>query len=412
MGCRRRVAPGGVAPLSAAAPDAVVARGRFRGGWGTLHLLNLTLHAVNSLLVAVVASQSLGRWPAVVAGAVFATFPGSTEAVVWNAGVFDLMATCSALVSVALWQWSALRGRKIFVLIPVFIAGLLSKETAIVTPALLLLATLAAKKAPLGRSRSLALLSLVLVGAGIVAARLVLSPHVAAHLHNLPLNHYQWKELVVRPFAGVAVPYRTDQGVGADIHVAALALLCLLVVLVVDLSLERRREATRGERDGQVAAVRFGTAWILISALPLLLAFHVSPSMEGNRVLYLPSAGLAFVVSAAFARGGGRGAFRALLLLSVLAVSAVRLHAERQVWLDAASLRDAVLASAESIVRSVPCASLSVHGAPDNHRGVYVFREGLDAAAAALPLVPAGEACELTWTGSRLERIGADRDLR
>ncbi|MEZ5288608.1 MAG: hypothetical protein R2712_28135 [Vicinamibacterales bacterium] len=40
---------------------------------------------------------------------------------------------------------------------------------------------------------------------------------------------------------------------------------------------------------------------------------------------------------------------------------------------------------------------MTLAGAPDSRRGVYLFRVGLDTALGALRLTPGGPSCELVW---------------
>src|SRR5690606_20080754 len=69
------------------------------GSWFALHAVNTLLHALNAVAVGLLARRRLGVLSGVVAGAVFALFPAATEAVAWNAGVFDLMATSFVLLA-------------------------------------------------------------------------------------------------------------------------------------------------------------------------------------------------------------------------------------------------------------------------------------------------------------------------
>jgi hypothetical protein len=77
-------------PLPLALWSGILAAG---GAWGTLHLLNVVLHAANSALVAKLASYFGGYRAGLVAGLLFAVYPGSVEAVAWTAGVFELFST-------------------------------------------------------------------------------------------------------------------------------------------------------------------------------------------------------------------------------------------------------------------------------------------------------------------------------
>ena len=372
------------------------------GGWTALHILNILLHALNSALVGGIGSACLGPRSGIAAGVVFAMFPAAAEAVAWGAGVFDLTAAACVLIAVTVWLSNVRPLRRHVLLVLVCAAGLLSKESAIAIPALLLLITLAWAPSWLrSRGRLVSLLLTLTLGAGYLVARAVLSPALASHIQNLPDGRRQLKDLLLRPFAGVSVPMRTETGIGVDAYLGGLFLLMLIAVTVLQIA-----RSLPGSRDGvrRASVLCIGLGWTLLSALPLLMQFYVSPTLEGSRYLYLPSAGLALAVSAAFAGRslGWREGAAALALAGLLGGYAVRLREERSVWRAATTVRDAVLTHAAAAVRDVPCRTLLIHGAPDNVRGAFVFREGLEDALAAIPMNASGAACVLRWTGSGL----------
>ena len=81
--------------------------------WGPramgFHLTNVALHAMASLLVAVLGRRVYGSQVALVGGLLFAVHPASHEAVYWIAARFDLLATCFMLASL-LWLLQRRRG--------------------------------------------------------------------------------------------------------------------------------------------------------------------------------------------------------------------------------------------------------------------------------------------------------------
>jgi hypothetical protein len=141
-----------------------------------------------------------------------------------------------------------------------------------------------------------------------------------------------------------------------------------------------------------------------LSALPLLTQFEVSPSLEGNRYLYLPAVGLALGLSGAFGPGrlGRRDVVPAIVLALLLGFYGRALISERAVWMEAAAARDALLSSAAAAALAVPCRTLTVLDAPDNIRGAFVFREGLTEALDPLPTNPGGRECVFRWDGAGL----------
>lgn len=378
------------------------------GDWRALHAVNILVHAINSGLVAGLGASWLGARAGLAAGLVFALFRASTEAVAWTSGIFDLLATLFVLLAVTIWRrgrWSA-GWMAAFVLCCV--AGLLSKESAVAAPALIgLIAAVSAKRwAEARRHLMPAVLALAIAG-GFFAVRGLSSNALAGHLAHLPSGRREWKDLLVRPFAGVAVPMRTDSGIGPEGYLAGLLVLLLVGMVLFRLHRAGSKAAVDDREQWRGAVFVAGAGWTLVSALPLLLQFYVSPTLEGSRYLYLPAAGFALAISSAFA--GSRftrlDGVSAVLLTGLLGIYAVRLQEERRTWQDAARTRDAVLADAARAVRAVPCRALTILDAPDNVNGAFVFREGLREALDGLPLDPAGAPCVHRWNGSALVRI-------
>jgi hypothetical protein len=385
-------------PLALAIWRGVFALG---GGWMALHLVNVTLHAFNSALVGRIGSTWMGRRAGLAAGVLFAAFPASTEAVAWTAGVCDLLATASVLSAVAIAWWMPRSALRNLALLVVCAAGLLSKESAVVIPAVLLVVSVLTPRRP---SPSIDWAPVV-VSAGVAAAflmvRAAMSPAVAAHFQTLPADRRGWKDLLVRPFAGLALPVRTDAGVGLEAYLLALLVLAIVGIMLLEAVREGRdvRETERGALRGHGVAI--GALWIVLGALPLLGEFYVSPTLAGGRYLYLPSAGFAWLVSAALAGKRARvlSLVAEIVLVVLVGAYVFGLRVEQHVWREAAATRDAILSGAAEAVRATPCRSVSMDGAPEDVNGAYVFRSGLREALDAIPLRSKGRACVLRWTG-------------
>ena len=135
------------------------------------HLVNVLLHGLVSwvlYLVALEVGWSAGA--ALVAAVLFALHPLHSEAVAWVVGRPELLMALGVLAGL----WCALRGYRWWAL-AAFVGGLLSKEQAVVLPALVLLAEVCAGRLPRGPNRGRAALAryggYVLVLAAFLLAR-------------------------------------------------------------------------------------------------------------------------------------------------------------------------------------------------------------------------------------------------
>lgn len=378
--------------------------------WPALHALNVLVHVLNSALVGYIGHRWLGPRAGLAAGLLFAAFPASTEAVAWSAGIFDLVATACVLAAIALVLRGPSTAHRIAGLVLICLAGLLSKESAIAIPALLLLSMMMERQSRGTRVRIVPVAVALALAAAFAAGRLAVSPAAAGHLGNVPLESRHLKDLLLRPFAGLAVPFRTSEGIGTDAFVAALAVLILIAITVVRVARTRGGGAASGDAAALAPALLFGAGWILASSFWLLRQFYVSPLLEGSRYLYLPCVGFAIAAGAALA-GRPSGRFvrtGAGALVVLLGLYGARLHSERRVWLEAAATRETVLSHVAGMAKSRACRTVSVEGAPDSREGVYVFREGLAEALAGVPATPWGPACAFRWTGAALVSLPDD----
>lgn len=394
-----------VRPLPLAAWAAVLAVG---GQWGALHLLNLGLHAINAVLVARIGSL-LSDWRAgLVAGIVFATFPASAEAVAWGAGIFDLSATTCTLATILVWLTQESSKRRTVLLCLCLILGLSCKESAIAIPGLVLVfAAMPFGRTPGMRRNVAALAWLFAIASVFLILRGSASSIVQAQMASLPRDNRAVKDLLVRPFASLAIPARTDLGVDVDAYCLGGGVLLIAGLLLAQL--QSRRTALDEARDtGERAAIALlGVAWIGATALPLLTQFGVGPDLEGSRFLYTPSIGLALLISSATPNTGRvtRVTF-AIALVLLLGSYGAGLLEQRRVWRDAARSRDAILQQAAALATAARCGTVRVLDPPDSLRGVYVFRVGIEDALSSIATTKGGPDCTFRWSNGVLGTTG------
>jgi len=336
-----------------------------------LHAAIVTLHGVNAALVTALATATgQPAATAVVAGALFLTFPGHAEAVAWCSGLQDVLMTTGVLTAVMLANASRER-----LAVLALCAALLSKETAVAAPALLWLLN--------PRRWRVALCGLG-VAAGYAAWRLLMLPPATAYA-SAP-SSYKLKELIVRPFAALTVPVQTR--IVTEWPWLGTALVCGLLALLL-----RAAWVWRGRRHEIWMASALALS-VLVSVAPVYSLFDVSPTLQGARYLYLPAAAWSIFCAALLMPTGSR--LNLALAAFIVTASAIGLHTNLIPWSAAAHVRDDLLSNVAQ-ARQAGCVSVWVRNVPDSIAGAYVFRNGLAEAVAPVVLTPsAPPECWLT----------------
>jgi len=290
--------------------------------WGLnpsgFHLTNLLLHGCVTLLV----FRFLSVWtdsPRIgwLSAAVFAVHPVHTEAVAWISGRADLLAGLFTLISLLAafrsssgrpsdlktWGWAAIAGGS-------FVMALLSKESAVILPALVLLSGLSKRTGSWKTVfPSLAVTTLVAVAyLGLRASVLVTIDSggpVAHDLARMIQGSRSWMEtalvalsvtgeylrLLMLPLSLKVIYPLPSLPLTAPLVIRSLVLLFLWMI---GLAVALRRSAI-------VAAAM---AWILIGLLPAFALFiYTSVSPLAERLLYLPSVGFALLIGMLISKG-------------------------------------------------------------------------------------------------------------
>src|SRR5437773_8801051 len=273
---------------------------------------------------------------ALAAGLIFAVHPVHVEAVANVIGLGELMAAAgvclavyAAVVRQNLW-WSG----------AALLLGLLSKENAVVAPALIVAARMIqpAPRPPRQRMVAFVLSWLVIAGAYLAVRGVVLHPYARLHA-TAPV--FLGESAIAGRLTAVAVL--------SDV----LRLLVFPLKLRVDYS-PAERTIVRSILDGRlliglaclglwawllVMAWRkqrkveaYGLVWIAIAFLPVSNLLFSTGVLLAERTLYLPSAGLALAAGAALARLPARR-FGVALGLLVLA-GGIRSALRTPVWRD------------------------------------------------------------------------------
>jgi hypothetical protein len=268
------------------------------------HAMNLLWHAAATVAVAAVANRLADTRAAFVAGLIFGVHPVHVEAVANVIGLGELMAAtgvCLAVYAAVVRQDVVLSGLALLL-------GLLSKENAVVAPALIVWAWMVWSR-PSPRRLVAFVSSWVLLGGVYLALRgLVLHPYARLHAIApvfLGESFSAGRLTAVAALGDVTrlllfpLSLRVDYSPAERTIVRslldgrfALGLACLAlwaVLLVMSWRRGRRVEA-------------FGLGWIAIAFLPVSNLLFSTGVLLAERTLYLPSVGLALVVGGALTR--------------------------------------------------------------------------------------------------------------
>ena len=316
------------------------------------HLANVLFHAANSVLILLLARRVLrGRSGAALAAAlVFAVHPVHTESVAWIAGRTDLLAALFMLASILSLdsRLRAGRGGAPALSLFLFAAALLSKETAVVFPAVVavFLVSFHARSGP--RRMVVLAAEYVLVLALYLLVRFVIAAVHAgpASDYTLPVHLYSLLGTFLLYARLLAVPvglsaYITNPLAASVLDPRVLGGAALLIALCL-------AAARAWRRDRPLA---FFIACGLLSLLPLANVVRISaPGDMGfpaaERFLYMPSAFFIAAAVAATATAVKRRAAAVALLITIVVVFAILTAKRNRAWRDEEALfTDAFLSS-------------------------------------------------------------------
>lgn len=364
-----------------------------------LHATNVVLHGLNAFLVSGLgAATGLSRGVSLCAGALFLSYPAAVEAVTWPSGVQDVLMTTFVLTVLVVATTSRSEAARISSACAALVVALLTKETAIATPALLLM---------LGLIREIRRPAWITAGACAAVVAIFLLVRFSA----LPLpadyspdaSRYAAKELLVRPFATLIVPFRADETLR---HPALGLLSAASVVLMLTFGASRN-----GWRDPAAARATAAAGMVLAAVGPVLTYFYVDPDLLGSRYVYLALTGWVLLLATSASSLSSRAgvAMAPLLCLIALWIPAARSHL--LLWQNAAATRERILAAAAEAA-DPRCSGWIVSGVPATFEGVPLFVNGFPEAVRPtlgepVHMAPAAQSngqCQLTWTGEGFQK--------
>ena len=339
------------------------------------HAVNLLWHAGVAVSVAALARRWTSAPAALAAGLIFAVHPVHVEAVASVIGRAELMATvgtCLAVYAAVVLDsiaWSA----------AFLVVGLLSKENAAVAPALIVWAWVLGLAGP-SRQRMVRYgVSWIAIAIAYLAVRwIVLRPYEG--FQNLAAQFLGQGPIAIR-LTAIGAFVDVTRLLFVPLHLQAdyspvervtittpldprfvLGLLCVAVwaaLLVLAWRRGRRVEA-------------YGLGWIAIGYLPVANLLFPHGVLVAERLLYLPSAGLALAVGAALDRIPRRA--WAIVVTVLVGVGAVRSALRVPVWRNNGALALSMIADAPRSYRSWDYLGWELLWAGKNERALESFR--------------------------------------
>ena len=323
----------------------------FGGRAAAWHAVNLVLFAIVVLEVWALARALLSERRSWIAAAAFAVYPRHGESVAWVTGSTDLVAVALGLAALvwALYvrrEWAQALGAALLAA-----AAVLSKEIAFVIPVLALIT--------LRRRRLLVFGAMAAAQIAVLVARTVVL-HGAGGYSEYPWHLGRLAVVAVSYVLAAFSPPQLELTRYPELAIVPLGLLAVFVWAL--------RRASR--------AAWIGTAWFALALLPgANVAVDLNNSL-GERLLFLPSVGLAI----AFAALVPARRLWPLALAGVLALSLSVLAARD--WVTAGSIAHRTIAQAARL--APPGRQLMLLAAPEAYRSASVLPTSntLDAALA------------------------------
>ncbi len=318
------------------------------------HVLNLLLFGTVCAEVVVLIRRLADERAALLGGVLFAVYPSHGESVAWISGNTDLLA-------VALGLGAILAGGRLVAVVALTVAAMLTKEIAVVLPVLtaLLIWT---------RSGERDWRPLVAMLAAVIA---VLIAHV----------------IVVSGVGGYGPSFTVKRAAGSLVSFTVAALSApqlsllrhpwLLAVPVALFGLVGWGVWRVWRVDARTRAlVLAGAAWFVVSLLPVLNEPLNLNTRNGDRLLLLPSVGIALGAGVLLARIRGRGL--AVVAGAVAALAAVSCVANAFDWRTAGVESRRLLADIDRLApRRASLVALSV---PTDYRAAHLYPDALDIA--------------------------------
>ncbi|HEY5318784.1 MAG TPA: hypothetical protein VIJ20_12420 [Solirubrobacteraceae bacterium] len=334
------------------------------------HVLNLVLFAIVCAEVVLLVRRVAGMRAALISGVTFALFPTHGESVAWISGNTDLLAVALGLAAIILALSAKPSLRRELGIAALTALAALAKEIAMVLPALVAILLWASAPDAHGANprrywRPVAVM-LATVAAVLIPRTLVIGG----------IGGYGGQALTPVRAAGALASFILGALSAPQIQLLEHPVLFLvpaaaLMLLAAGVFAARRRREVRTAR-----LALAGLAWFLVALLPVLNQPLDLNTANGDRLLLLPSVGLAIAAGALLGRTRRTVVLAAWGLVAVLcAVSCVLSALD---WRTAGMESRRLLSEIDRLApRGVHLIALSV---PSDYRVAHLYPDALEAA--------------------------------
>jgi Dolichyl-phosphate-mannose-protein mannosyltransferase len=328
------------------------------------HLLSILLYAIVTLEVWLLARRLLGPIRGWIAAAAFALYPRHGESVAWISGNTDLTAVVPALGALLVLSTRWRSWIRVPIAVALAIVAVLCKEVAYVLPLLAtaLVIALAGRWTSVRRGDWIGIAAMTLSLAAVLTVRGEVLGGVGGYATASPT----FKRAVGALGSAVLASFSPPQLPVLRTPALLLIPVLLLGALVFAIRSLRRRS------DERLPIAIVGGLWYLVALLPSLNLPVDLNSANGERLLFLPSVGLAVVFAAVLPLHLDRLVFSGLFLAAAGASALCLLAAQN--WVVAGEItREFVSQLLRSSPRSHALVLLSV---PSEYRTAHVLLHG------------------------------------
>lgn len=350
---------------------------------GAHHLVNVGLHALNTLLLFLWLRGLTGAlWRPAIVAAIFAVHPLHVESVAWISERKDVLSTCFGLLT--LWAYTSYAKRpspaKYGSVFGLMALALLSKPMMVTLPIIMLLldvwplARVSASRPAGMRARVLEKWPFFALAAATTGATIV-AQHAGGAVQSAEAVSVLYR--VENAFAAIAryigqflLPthlaafYPFLRPIPAHQVIGGLLLLAALSAAVM----YRRHRAP---------APLIGWSWFVISLLPVLGVIQVGSQSHADRYMYFPMIGLLVMIAWRIGEFGPRvrgvAAVAAVVIVALLTRATI---AQVATWRDSVTLWEHAVATAPS-ARAFTQLGMAYSAAGDLDRAIAQYRSAL-----------------------------------